>query len=146
MSESKGRYQSASEDIACEEFDGEMVVLNLASGHYFALNQSASFLMSGLLRGHAIDSLASINEAAFNSQDATQFVEELVSHELIVADTSNEPKPIDAATLEAAKALTEKPQLEVHDDLADLIVADPIHDTDEAVGWPAPAPESRKSA
>ena len=138
MSEFKGRFRSASDDVACEEFDGEMVVLNLASGHYFALNQSASFLMHGLLRGHAVEELASINEAAFTAEEVTQFVMDLVSHELVVPDEANEPVLIDVAVIAEANALSEKPQLEVHDDLADLIIADPIHEADEAVGWPAP--------
>ena len=34
----------------------------------------------------------------------------------------------------------EPPQIEVFDDLAELIFADPIHDVDEQVGWPAPRP------
>ena len=31
--------------------------------------------------------------------------------------------------------------IEVFDDLAGLIFADPIHDVDEQIGWPAPRPE-----
>ena len=138
MSEVKGRYRLASDDVACEEFDGEMVVLNLASGHYFALNKSASFIMKGLARGHAVEILASTNTAAFFADDVTQFITDLVSHELVMADEANQPVPIDAALIAEANSLSEKPQLEVHDDLADLIIADPIHDSDEAVGWPAP--------
>lgn len=137
MSEFKGRYQLASSDIACEEFDGEMVVLNLASGHYFALNQSASFLMQAVLSGHAIDQLAAINTLSFSAEDVTRFFADLASHDLIAPDGAAEACPVDTDTVQSAQALTEKPVLEVHDDLADLIIADPIHDTDVAVGWPA---------
>jgi hypothetical protein len=34
----------------------------------------------------------------------------------------------------------ERPQIEIFDDLAELIFADPIHDVDEQVGWPTPRP------
>ena len=138
MSELSGRYRSASSDIACEEFDGEIVVLNLASGHYFDLNHSASFLMNGLLAGHAIEDLGAIDGAPFSPEDVAGLVADLVAHELVVADTDTEAAPVDAATIVAAQALADKPHLEMHDDLADLIIADPIHDTNEAVGWPAP--------
>ncbi len=57
------RYQLASSDIVCEEFDGEMVILNLSSGHYFALNGSATVLMKGLLQGHAPRELSSVDGA-----------------------------------------------------------------------------------
>lgn len=138
MSELKGRYKLASNDIACEEFDGEMVVLNLANGLYFALNRSACFIMKGLLKGHAIDELASINGEAFTSKDIAQFFEEILSYGLISAESSTKPTPVDEHYVEVAKTLTNNPQIEVHDDMADLMLADPIHDTDENLGWPAP--------
>ena len=34
----------------------------------------------------------------------------------------------------------EAPRIEIFDDLAELIFADPIHDVDEQAGWPAPRP------
>ena len=34
----------------------------------------------------------------------------------------------------------EEPRIEVFDDLAELILADPIHDVDEQAGWPSPRP------
>jgi len=133
----KERYELASQDIACEEFDGEMVVLNLASGHYFALNSSASFLMNGLLKGHAIEELASVEGAPFALDDARQFLDDLLQHGLLAACPSCQAVPLDGTIAESVHSLTDKPVLEVHDDLADLIIADPVHDTDQSVGWPA---------
>lgn len=135
MSEMKKRYRLASADIVCEEFDGEMVILNLASGHYFALNKSATILMKGLLQGHAPEELISTTGAPL-LETAIDFFQELTVHKLVAGDSSPTPAPLDTTTREALKGLTEKPALEIHDDLADLIIADPIHDTDETAGWP----------
>lgn len=136
MQELKGRYQPASADIACEEFDGEMVILNLASGHYFALNRSAAALTTGLLQGFAIEALTSIEGAGFTAEQAAHFFKELTVHELVAPDHSNVPVPLDTVIRSSINGLTEPPTLEVHADLADLIIADPIHDSDESVGWP----------
>lgn len=136
MSDLNGRYRLASQDIVHEEFDGEMVVLNLLSGHYFALNKSGSVLLNGLLQGHAPEALISVSSARISAEDASSFLRELVTHELLAADSSQSPTPLDATTFQAAQLLTEKPALEIHDDLADLIIADPIHESAETVGWP----------
>ena len=136
MSELKKRYRLASADIVCEEFDGEMVILNLASGHYFALNKSGTILMKGLLQGHAPEELFSVDGAPLAAEAAIDLLRELTAHDLVAADGSQTPAPLDSTTREAVKGLTEKPALEIHDDLADLIIADPIHDTDETAGWP----------
>jgi hypothetical protein len=40
--------------------------------------------------------------------------------------------------LRAALAATSEPlNVSIHDDLADLIVVDPIHEVEEPLGWPA---------
>ncbi len=136
MTELTGRFQLASSDVVCEEFDGELVVLNLASGLYFALNPSASCLFNGLIQGCRIEQLASIDGVAWSRQDAEQFFRRLVEHQLICKADSAAAAELDAATLEWARSCSEKPCCEDHNDLADLIIADPIHDADESAGWP----------
>jgi hypothetical protein len=135
MSELKGRYRLASQDIICEEFDGEMVILNLASGRYFALNKSASVLLNCMLQGCSPEKLSSA--APSIAEAAIEFFGELLAQKLAAADSSQTAAPVDSAIREALKVLTEKPTLEIHDDLADLVIADPIHDSDETTGWPA---------
>jgi len=137
MTDTKCRYQLSSAEIVCEEFDDEMVALNLASGEYFALNRSASFLMTRLIKGHSAGDLSAIHPQAFSVEECIQFVETLVARGLIAVDLAGEVLPVDTDAIEHAQALTEKPVLEVHTDLADLIISDPIHDADEAMGWPA---------
>ncbi len=131
-----GRYRLASQDIVCEQFDDEMVILNLSSGHYFALNKSASVLLNGLLQGNAPEALSSVGGARFSAEEAFDFFRKLVDHELLAADSSQPPAPVGSTIREAVKGLLDKPILEIHDDLADLIIADPIHDSDESMGWP----------
>jgi hypothetical protein len=53
MSDLPGAYKLAS-DVSCENFDGEYVVLNLASGHYFAVSRVGSAVFDGLVSGFDI--------------------------------------------------------------------------------------------
>jgi len=136
MSELKRRYRLTSQDIICEEFDSEIVILNLSTGHYFALNSSASILLNGLLRGITPEAMLSLVSARFTAEEVNAFFRELMAHELVAADLSQTPVPLDQTFRKAFQLLLEKPSLEIHSDLADLIIADPIHDSDEKSGWP----------
>ncbi len=126
-------YAINAPDVVAEDFDGEIVILNLANGHYYALQGIAQRIWPLLLEGHTPESiLASI--AARRTElagDATAFIARLVELDLLVA----------AAPKSAAGALEESwqgeaPAIEVYDDLAELIFADPVHDVDEQAGWP----------
>tara|TARA_A100001391_G_scaffold29931_1_gene16048 strand:+ start:2188 stop:2619 length:432 start_codon:yes stop_codon:yes gene_type:complete len=129
-------YRLTSSDIVCEEFDGEMVVLNLATGHYFALNLSATWMLAALIRGCTPLDLAACNHEVLPIDGVGDFIQALIDCGLVTTNTSANAIPVDTTTQETAQSLTDKLSLESHDDLADLIIADPIHDTDETVGWP----------
>lgn len=47
---SKGTRVEISEDVACEQLDGETVVLNPTSGVYFSLNASGTVVWDALVR------------------------------------------------------------------------------------------------
>ena len=126
-------------DVVAEDFTGQIVILNLANGHYFSLQGIASPIWTLLLAGHPPDSiLASIRAKRPEIVgQSTRFIERLIELNLIIpknTEDDREPSHIDEIWLGAI------PQVEVFDDLAELIFADPIHDVDEQAGWPTPRP------
>jgi hypothetical protein len=94
-------------------------------------------VLNALLRGHAPEALSSIAGAKVSPKSVIDFICELEAHGLVAQDELRMPAPLDSAIRATVKQLLDDPSLEIHDDLADLIIADPIHDTDEAIGWPA---------
>ena len=127
-------------DVVAEDFDGQVVILNLANGHYFSLEGCAGDIWAAIEAGHAPDAiLASIRADRPDMEGAgLAFVTELLKLELILPDAA---APAPSVPVPAAW-LGEPPRLEVYKDLADLIYADPIHDVDEQAGWPKPREES----
>ena len=125
-------YAVASKDIVFESFDGEAVVLDLSNGKYFGFSDSGSAVWQALSRGVGIQALTgSIDAAALEA-----FVARLVEFGLLApSDAAPQPLPSDfPAALAAAK---EPLNVSIHDDLADLIIVDPIHEVEEPLGWPA---------
>lgn len=133
------RYTINSPDVVAEDFNGHIVILNLANGHYFALSGIATPIWSLLVAGRTPESvLASIEAKRPDLSDSTlAFVGRLIELNLLRPHAEETGGPMDA--IDQAWP-GEAPQIEVFDDLAELIFADPIHDVDERVGWPTPRP------
>jgi hypothetical protein len=132
-------YTINAPDVVAEDFNGQTVILNLSDGRYFNLAGIASPIWSNLLRGCT-------PQAIFDSLDqhrpelreqASRFIDQLIDLSLIRRETE---AGVDPAPSLGDDWSGEAPQIEIFDDLAELIFADPIHDVDEQVGWPAPRP------
>lgn len=129
------RYKVSGPHITWEEFDDEYVVLDLESGRYFNLAGAAALVWRGILQGNSPAALTagvlvdSPAEAAFK-----EFWAALITAGLVSADSL---PPQDAGGLPAEIA-DKGPdfRFDAFDDLAALLVADPIHDVEAEAGWP----------
>jgi coenzyme PQQ synthesis protein D (PqqD) len=125
-------YVVASSDIVFENFGGDLVVLDIATGRYFGFNSTAARVWEALMSGVSPGSIAALG---FDAAALGGFVGQLAGYELIVPATHS-GKPLPDQLHSALAADLSAPTVEMYEDLADLIVADPIHDADEQQGWP----------
>jgi hypothetical protein len=124
-------YKIRNANITSEVFDKEMVVLDLESGFYFSLNETASEIWQHIVN----------HQSAISLEDdvigLAPFVNQLLEYNLIVpCETSLEA----SAPLKISNP-SEQPSMDVFDDLSDLFMADPIHDVDIDKGWPYTKPD-----
>jgi hypothetical protein len=133
------RYEINAPDVVAEDFNGQVVILNLANGHYFSLRGIASPIWSLLLAGHTPESiLGSIGAKRPELvEGSVAFLGRLVELNLLRSRVEGAAGP---ASIADDIWSGDSPQIEVFDDLAELIFADPIHDVDERTGWPTPRP------
>lgn len=134
---SKG-YAVASGDIVSEEFDGELVVLDLASGKYYSMDGPASAVWQALISGASLKSIAADTSSAICISEAAifEFAEKLVSCGCLARTEGDDRARIGHPLADAIVAADKLPTFEVFEDLAELIMADPIHDVAEEAGWP----------
>ncbi len=133
-------YEISAPDVVAEDFGAEIVVLNLANGKYFSLVNVAADLWRDIISGHIPQEIVDfLVPAQRNAAEAVQlFVSSLVQ-EALIRPVQREQAAIPADTASAMMALSQGsmvPGLESFDDMAELILSDPIHDVDEDVGWP----------
>lgn len=125
-------YRISSAQIAHQNIDGEVIVIRFDTGSYFSLNGSAAELWQMLDRPQTVRSLcarfANSNEAA--ERTLQKFVDEL-SAEGLVERVTTSPARVE----NGAKLPFSAPVLEKYSDMQHLLLADPMHDVEEA-GWP----------
>jgi hypothetical protein len=137
------RYRINAPTAVSEIIDGEAVIMNLESGHYFSARGLAGALWEGTIAGGTAGELATAVAATWPQptvdSDVRTFLAQLLEHKLVV------PANLTAADLGVLapmlKALAvqryQAPVLDVFTDMEDLLLLDPIHDVGEA-GWPMP--------
>lgn len=141
-------WRVRSEHVMSEVLDGEAVIVDMASGHYHAAPGVGSTVWQAIVAGCSMeDVLAEVARAHTGVPDDAadhirRFIDQLVAAGLVVENSMSEELVPDLS--EDCRAVTQwsPPSLESHDDLADLLLLDPVHEVTEA-GWPhASPPES----
>ena len=146
------RFRVNSPAVASEVIDGEAVIMNLKSGVYFSTRQVGSLLWSWVEQGASVSAmvhaLAGTSDAKPEvvEQTVQRFIAELLEHDLIRELAPDAPVPLLGAPPLPAGTVFAVPVLEVYNDMQDLLLLDPIHDVDEAVGWPSPKPPEESVA
>jgi len=141
--EYRGALEVASPDCIADDFDGEIVVLSIASGVYFSLRDLAGAVWRDLASGHVpSDLVAGIRavDAELGSR-AGAFIAQIEQHGLMRRRDPGDRPPTGAESLALARDGHRGLVLETYEDMKDLILTDPIHEADEQMGWPVVQPK-----
>jgi len=118
--------------VVSDQFDSEVVVVNLESGAYYSLRDTAqeiwSLFENNMTRFGVINSFSNLTDT--EKLELEIYLDFLISEGLI---EENETKSEDNFTTSLTYVgLT----ISKFDDMANLIMIDPIHEVDEDKGWP----------
>ena len=135
------RFAANHPAVVDEMIDGEVVVIDLRSGNYFSLVQSAAVIWASLATRPTHDEVAAALERVYDAEPeqcfavSGAFLDALVAEGLVVQADALEQQAAAPDLPKVGGALPE-PQLEKFDDMQQLILLDPVHEIDETVGWP----------
>lgn len=124
-----------------ERLDDQVMMINLETGAYFALERPAADCWTALTAGAGFAAIVADVVARFDVEpeqaatDVEAFLASLVA-EGIVRWSTHEPVDGAIATDPGERLAYRPPQIEKHDDLEELLLLDPIHDVGPE-GWPA---------
>lgn len=126
----------ASPRCSAEEFDGEIVALNLDTGTYFSMTGISGQIFNDLSNGHSVESILALTAEGEARAAVERFIGELQSAGLL-RPKSGAPGPLAAAQVTAeGLAAAPAPLLETFGDMQSLLLLDPVHEVDEQAGWP----------
>jgi hypothetical protein len=138
-----------------ETIDGEVIVINLASGTYYSLRGAGADVWDVIQSSPGADSdaiAAAVGSRFDRPVDTVQaeiasFLEDLRREELIsereVEDRFATPLTASHGAADGSDASRpfEPPVLEKYTDMQDLVLIDPVHEVD-ATGWPRARPDA----
>lgn len=137
------RFRVNSPRVMHETIEGEVILINLDTGTYYSLRDTAAAIWQGVEYGaDEVEIAAAIAESyegsAEDIRSATEtLLAELQGEELVQPFDGAPP----AERFGVSSSATEErppfrsPVLEKHTDMQDLILIDPVHQVD-ARGWP----------
>ena len=120
--------------------DDDAIIIDSATGHYSMLNIITSKVFLYITRGATLGRLSTVLSQVSGCPEDIQkriedFCTQLVNEEILnVAEWEHFNGETDAGDAWFAEGAEFK--IDKYADMADLIAADPIHDVDEAYGWP----------
>jgi Coenzyme PQQ synthesis protein D (PqqD) len=140
-------FECNAPDVVFENFGDEVILLNLRSGNYYSLDPLAMLYWEYLSQGvpprqiaaHICGSYGGKVDEASIANDLGALFAEFQSEGLI--RPSNIARAIADVSNATARPPAEyaRPTISRFDDVAEMLLLDPVHDVSE-VGWPHPAP------
>lgn len=133
-------YYISNKNISGEIIDDELIIIDLVRGVYFSCKGGALPLWKAIVAGH--DAIAVARILASHSTDsasltaaAEAWLNNLVNAGVLLEQSQTTDGEV-SAYIESLENLTfTPPTLEIHEDLQDILLFDPVHDFDE-LGWP----------
>ncbi|HZT52759.1 MAG TPA: PqqD family protein [Gaiellaceae bacterium] len=147
----KGGLRVNTPHVIHETIDGEVIVINLASGNYYSMRGAGADVWEIVQAQPGTDAsgiVAAVSQR-FDAptetveREVAAFLEELRREELIAATEDGAAAAtavLDGLPDADGRRPFEPPQLEKYTDLQDLVLLDPVHEVD-ATGWPHPKPD-----
>lgn len=140
-------YRIQSPHVIREQFDDEVVIVNLESGVYYSLDDVSAIIWTGLEHKKSVSEILTdvcatyTGELAEIETELGQFLQTLCIENLIKPEPdqfqSAPVPPIQTRKRSDASLPFSAPRLNKYTDMQDLLLLDPIHEVDET-GWPTP--------
>ena len=129
-------FEVAEPQCVAEEFDGEIVAINLDTGLYFSMKDTGALLWRELVAGHSVESLLELAGDAEMAEAVKRFTGELLSGGLMRQTLSPQTGCESTKPGLLALATMAPPYLESFGDMQSLLLLDPVHEVEQEVGWP----------
>lgn len=135
------RFRVNDADVAAEVFDGEAIILNLATGAYYSIDKAGALIWTLIVGGHSLEEavatlLARYDVSAERARaDVERVAADLVREDLVrVADGHQEARPLPESATRERQPYT-APALNVYRDMGAMLALDPPMPRLDEIPW-----------
>jgi hypothetical protein len=137
-------FRINSPQVVHETIDGETVIIDMETGNYYSLQHIGADIWNLIDQGAQLQQILEGIQQQYTGntddiiQGVNQLLDQLQEENLILLETDDleEPQTVEISGLKSGKREFIMPVLERFTDIQDLLLLDPIHEVDEAEGWP----------
>lgn len=135
------RFVIRHKDVTHERLDGEVIAVNLLTGRYYSMTGSAADCWTAIAMTGSVLASAELLRDVYGAdaepeRDVARFVSACIEAGLIEESTAQFTQDVvGALPSDYQRTQWLVPRLDEYEDLQDLILVDPVHDT-SALGWP----------
>ena len=140
------RFAVRDRQVIHRMIDDEVVMIDLETGNYFTFRGSATRMWACIEAGMSPRETLEHLQESFEGEPSVMelglrwLLDQLLEENLIVP-TDEPPRRSVSLASEGDRQDYSDPAFERYDDMADLILLDPVHEIDQEEGWPKKAPE-----
>ena len=135
-------YRLLTENLSMERLDGEVIAIDFTTGRYYSFEGPAADVIHLLensvpraqWRQALVDQYEMVPEADDLGEELNNFLEKLVENELVSPVISLQECAV-VFPNDGTGGVWSSPTFMVNDELVDLLVIDPIHESGDR-GWP----------
>ena len=143
MTTQSNPFYAVSPDVVFESFDDEVIIINMVSGSYFALDETARSIWKQAESGLSRDAIIAATQARYEGEapliaEAVRVLLDDLEREGLLVRAPEKALPTTQAESDSsngARSPFQTPGLSKFTDMQDLLLLDPIHEVDEQ-GWP----------
>lgn len=138
------RFHLNEQEIAAKVIDGEAIIINLATGNYYSMDNVGAFTWEKLAGGQSLQEVATAIAAHYEVlyaqalADVERLTTELLQESLLTeSDTERAVEPL-VATESQQRLPYAPPVLNIYRDMGDLLALDPPTPGLQDVAWKKP--------
>lgn len=124
-------FKLNAKDVNAEVIDGEAILINVATGVYYSLEDIGAYLWDLLTSGHSVEQSAQALVSRYRISagqartDLEGFLHQLIEEDLILeSETADSPSANGVSAISSDEDYR-KPELNIYRDMGDLLALDP---------------------
>ncbi len=140
----QSRLHPNAEEVAAKVMDGEAILINLANGIYYSMDQVGGLIWELIECGYSLEEMMAAIATHYEvsaeqaQTDVERLTADLLQENLVLLPTEDVPRREHSRPTSESKLVYASPQLNIYRDMGDLLALDPPTPELELTPWQAP--------